>query len=516
MWKTWANAFFVVVHALVIGAGIVFVLFVLVHALPGLPTAAQKWDDILRTLAHWPLLLRNTVGVCGIAVAVAVGLAIPLAILAFRTDLRGRYAVIAVLLLGTCTPLYVSSTLLVSLVDLSRCRGSVIAAGLVYGVILTAPGSLLIGIGLRGVNASCEEAALLDASVGRVLRSISLPMANWSIAMAAVLVVFVSATDYFVTDMLQVRTFAEEVYTQYALAGTAGGPILASLPMVALFAGALTLVYVRRRPGSASEPGSTAFRRVLFSLGRWRGLCSAMVFGVLLLIAGLVWSPVANQIGSFAGFVEGCRVVGDELFTSAWTGCVGAFACAGLSIGIAWTMVRSGWQRWVAHAFVIGLLALPAPVVGITLVEIMNRPGLGGFIYDSPVMLVLAYVARFLPLAVLFVLPAVERVPIALEESARLEGARLFDVHRFVCWPLCWRDVRLAWFFLLAFSFGEVPCSVLVAPPGHITVGVRFFTLIHYGFYRDAAVICLLTVLTIMIPWLFLTCIERFLHEDSQ
>ncbi|MCH7884554.1 MAG: iron ABC transporter permease [Planctomycetes bacterium] len=514
--RFWTNSLFAVIHAAAIVAGLSIPAYLLAGALFGDGTASGKtFLDILPDVAHWPSLLGNTAAVCGIAAATAVGLGLILAPLLFRTDLPGRQAAIAILLMATCMPMYVTGTALLSVVGIARCQNSLIAAGLLYGVVLLAPATLLIGIGLRGVDPSCEEAAFLDAGAAKVVRHVSFPMARWSMLVAVLLVVFLAGTDYFLTDILQVRTFAEEVYTQYALRGTAQVPIMLSVPlMLALVAMGTTAFVCRPRPVSHTSTYERQ-RPGMFLLGRWRSICAMLVTGTLLALGGIPLGSIVRHVGSLGGFVEGCRAVLPEFVNSVWTCLVAASVCAALSIGIAWVAVRTRHVGWAARIFIVGLLAVPAPVVGITLIEMMNRPGLLGAIYDSPVMLIVGHVARFLPLAVLFMVPAVERVPRELEESARIDGCDSFALHRFVYWPLCFRDLRITWLLVLAFTFGETACSVLVAPPGWLTLSVRFFTLIHYGIYRDAAVVCILTVMAIMVPWFLLTRFERLFQENE-
>jgi iron(III) transport system permease protein len=505
-----ANTTFIAAHAVALAAAVGFSLFVFAAALFA-PRPGPSWVD---GFANWPSLLAHSAVVCTVAVAVAVCAALPVAVLAFRTDLRVRRVVVAALLLFTVIPMYVSAGLAASLVDLSRFRGSALMAGVLYGAILIAPCALLIGIGLRQAGAACEEAALLDTSPARALWHVSLPAAGWSIVIAAILALYVTATDYFVTDLLQVRTFAEEVYTSFALLGSAGGPIFVALPAVLMFGAALAIAQLRRGASTLPDADIAPAQPLVLRLGRAQAVFCTLALAFLLVLGGVSLHSLMRPIESLGSFWDGFRAVRAELWTSAWTSAAAAGACAGLSVGIAWMMSRSPVRRLTQFALV-ALLALPGPVLAIGLIQLLNRTGLPGLVYDSPAMLVIAYILRFLPLAVLIVLPSVYRVPPELEAAARLDGARWFDVHRLIYWPSARREVRLAWFFVFVFCFGEVACSVLVAPPGHLTAGVRFFTLIHYGFYRDCAVICVVNILLVMIPWLLIAFGERFLRETQ-
>ena len=76
---------------------------------------------------------------------------------------------------------------------------------------------LIVGAGLRAVEAEIEEDAATCASPLKVLWHVSIRRAAPAIAVAAVWIATIVMTEISVTDFFQVRTFAEEVYTQAAL-----------------------------------------------------------------------------------------------------------------------------------------------------------------------------------------------------------------------------------------------------------------------------------------------------------
>ena len=76
---------------------------------------------------------------------------------------------------------------------------------------------LIVGAGLRSVEAELEEDAALCASPAKVVWHVTLPRSLVAIIVAALWVAIVASAEISVTDFFQVRTFAEEVYTQSAL-----------------------------------------------------------------------------------------------------------------------------------------------------------------------------------------------------------------------------------------------------------------------------------------------------------
>jgi iron(III) transport system permease protein len=145
-------------------------------------------------------------------------------------------------------------------------------------------------------------------------------------------------------------------------------------------------------------------------------------------------------------------------------------------------------------------LAVPAPVIGISLISLLNRPGVAGWIYDSPLVIVAGYFVRFLPVAVLLLMPAVQRVPRELEQAARVDGCDWVAEHWHIRRPALLKDALVVWLIIVILCFAEVGATVLLAPPGWATASVRAFTLIHFGVYRDLAVLALLSVAFILLP----------------
>ena len=70
-------------------------------------------------------------------------------------------------------------------------------------------------------------------------------------------------------------------------------------------------------------------------------------------------------------------------------------------------------------------------------------------------------------------------------------------------------DAAIVWLVVAVLCFAEVGCTVLLAPPGWTTASVRAFTLMHFGVYRDLAVLALASVGCILLPWLVLVCLLK-------
>jgi len=497
-------------HVLVVLTLLVVPLSVVVQALYSLAhdADAAQLSEIVR-LTRWLTLLWNTVVVSGIALITAVLLGSIFGFLIARTNMPGARAFALVAVLGACMPVYVSTVFIFSVISLWSYAHSAVACGIMYGLIYSPLATVALAAVFRAADRDIEDQARLDASDLKVLPCVTLPHAAWGVAMIGLLIALLVAADHSLADILIVRTFAEEVYTQYALHGVAAGPALSSFPVMLILAALLILIQRRYRFFGEHSPWRFGVPPREFSLGRLRW----PAFFACLALAGVILTPPAvalmKRVGTHAQLFTTVHTLMTEVNRSFFLAAIGAAVVVIFAVGLAWGALRTRRLRWFIFAAIVIPLGLPAPVVGIGLIDLLNRPGPLGLLFDSSAILVIGYVARFLPVGVLLLIPAVQRVPIEQELAARVDGCTWFGVQRHVYWPAMLNAVAVVWLIILILCFGEVGAAVLLAPPGAPSASVRAATLIHFGVYRDLAVLALLSVAYITIPWLLLALLMR-------
>ena len=121
----------------------------------------------------------------------------------------------------------------------------------------------------------------------------------------------------------------------------------------------------------------------------------------------------------------------------------------------------------------------------------------------------ICYVELFIPVAVLLLCPAVRRIPPDLERAARVDGCGWMRLQRHVVWPGAAHDAAVTWLIVFVLCLGEVGCSMLLDPPKWTTASIRAFQLIHAGVYRDLAVLALLSIAAVIVPWSLLLALSR-------
>ena len=149
-----------------------------------------------------------------------------LALLLFRTDTWGRGLLLGVLGISAFVPLPLHATAwLGAFGNAGRMQAfgvQPLLVGRTGAAIIHALAALpwvvfLVGVGLRTVEPELEESAELEMPPSRVWFQVTLRRSLGAIAAAAVAVAVLTAGDMTVTDLLRVRTYAEEAYVQFTL-----------------------------------------------------------------------------------------------------------------------------------------------------------------------------------------------------------------------------------------------------------------------------------------------------------
>jgi iron(III) transport system permease protein len=394
---------------------------------------------------------------------------------------------------------------------------------------------LIVAAGLRAVEAEIEEDAATCAAPVQVLLHVSLPRAASSFVVAGLCIAVVATAEISVTDFFQVRTFAEEVYTQAALGALEAGsePILSArglwlglLLSTALAVGAIAIV-----GGQLSNYTEAPHRAAWVArLRAWRWPAAAGLWAIVLLVAGV---PLGNLIykaglrvdvstgNSNANLAEpqppryvrtwsaakvAERVVAapaefrGDLWLSARIGAAAATAALAIALPLAWTLRSVCRVPWLRLTVLALCLTVPGPLLGVGLIQVLNRPAgsplsLLAWLYDTNFAPWLAQTIRAVPLATLILWPALASVPQAMLDSATTEGCGALNQLFRIALPQRWPAVAAAWLVGLAIAIGELAATVLVIPPQKSSaISVRIFQLLHTGVDDRVAAISLVMV----------------------
>jgi iron(III) transport system permease protein len=507
------------------------------------PASWQAWSDTV------PALALNTLRLVGGTMVLALPAGVLGAILLYRTDLplRRFWRFLTVLALFVPLPLFASAWqatlgtggLLPSAAWTTPLLNdpAVKATGLAwkpwaYGLgaatwihaVAALPWVvLLVGHGLRWVEPELEEEALLSASPWRVLTRVTLPRTGAVIAAAALWVALQTVTEITITDMMQVRTFAEEVYFQFVVGDRAAlaRAVAINLP-VAVFVAVIVLARARRLQASVPALDHHARPPILLPLGAWRWPALLAVVLAAVVLAGvplmsLVWKAGAEG-GTFSAHVAGRNMFnaltgrGGLLVLRSICFAFGAgLATAGLALLACWFTLpsRIGWVALLLAALV---LALPGPILGLglkstisLLMDLEDKLGIDGFhparslLYLGPSPLPIFWVTmiRFFPFALAVLWPVVRVYPRELRDAAQVDGATPPREFFGIALPILAASVMQACLGVAVLSLGEISAGKLVETPGAQTFAHDLFNQMHYGVQDRLAALCLVLLLAV-------------------
>ena len=270
-------------------------------------------------------------------------------------------------------------------------------------------------------------------------------------------------------------------------------PLLLLCLVVATTAGLLLgdrLTVTRRSVGT---------RPVFFDA--WR--LPAQVAAVVVMTAALVL-PLAVLLREALTTRSLTRVLagsGAAIANSLVLAAAGASAVTAVAVWLGYGRSRADRRLGhVADVLCIVLFAVPSTVVGVGLIGVWNRPGPLGAAYGTVIMLLLAYLARFVPIAALALAAIVGSVPVSHEEAAAVSGAGWLRTMARIVVPQMRLGLAAVWVVVFVLAFGELGVSVLVAPPGETTLPIRIYTIIANTPSSHVAALALLQADVIFTP----------------
>ena len=493
----------------------------------------------------------NTLLLAAATSVIAVPLGTLLALLLARGSAVGRRFAILLLTVLLLMPLYLQSAawtagfgtqgwlaLITETLDrpmLAGWRGAI----WVHAMAAVPWVALIAAVGLWLAEPDIEEAALLDSALWQTTLYITLARAFPAIALALLWVVVMTAGEMTVTDIFQVRTYAEELYTGFALGDDLLRLNLRLLPLMLLLIVTVTVALVRVSRSIAPGATTVSSRSRTVQGRRWRMISGILLLALLLVIAGV---PLANliykagmdveQIGatrvrtwSSAKFVRLLLpLAGDYQQSAMWRfrgefgwslllGLIVATVSALSGLLSAWSGLRRPRLAVVFIVVAATLMSLPGPLLALGVIQLLNQEGIPLLIwlYDRTLFApVLVLCLRTFPWAYLICWAGLQTLPREQLESAAAEGAGSLHMLWRVVLPQRIPAVLAAWLAVLAISTGDLTASILVMPPGVMTVPISIFNLIHAGVDDVVAAYCLTALVGYaLLAGLILSCLRR-------
>ncbi len=484
----------------------------------------DAYRDLLNSRAQWRLM-AGSLGLAGLCTLVSTVCGLLLGILLGKTDLPCRGILTALFTLPLVLPPYV---LAVAWFHILGREGSVrswlgpavaeVTSDAFFGLagcvwVLSSvftPVIMLLTIAfLRCVNPRQEEAGRLVAPWPHVLLRVTVPAILPAVGAGALLVFILTLGEFGVPSFLRVPVFAVETLTRFAAFYDFRGATAAALPLIVLTLLALMVerFFLHRR--TAALQSARGFTPLIVPLGRYRKPCLVLIglgcfLGVLLPLLVLFGESLAPGAYSLALSHAGASLVRSLLYAGLGAS---ALTVTGFLLG---TLIH---ER--ASSFGVGLdsvtlflFALPGTVLGIGLILLWNRPATN-IIYQSALMLLLGWTARYSALTSRITVAALGQIPASMVEAARLAGAGWLRCIGQIVLPMARPGLVVAWLAAFLFCMRETGLSMLVYAPGRDTLPVRTFTLMANGAPELIAALCIIMVLGTVLPLSVLSLIWK-------
>lgn len=373
------------------------------------------------------------------------------------------------------------------------------AAVVVLSLILYPLSMLATEVALRRIDGRLEEAGLVHAAPGRVLRRITLPLAAPSLLAAGLVIFVLAVSDFGVPGLLRVRVYTTEVFTAFAAFYDFSRAMILAVPLLLLcltmaIAAAFLLVDSIGAPRRAA--GTPAIQ--LDRLGHPALAHAALVAAAALVVPLAILVRESMRAQSAWSVVAGSR---DAIVTSLVTAAAGATAVVAVAVWLGYARARAGRRLGLlADVVFVSAFAVPSTIVGVGLIALWNRPGPAGVVYGTVGMFLLAHLARFVPVAALVLAASVRYVSISQEEAAAAGGAAWLRTMWRIVLPQIRPGLAAAWAIAFVLAFGELGVSILVAPPGGATLPIRIYTIIANTPPSHVAALALLQTAVILAP----------------
>jgi iron(III) transport system permease protein len=142
-------------------------------------------------------------------------------------------------------------------------------------------------------------------------------------------------------------------------------------------------------------------------------------------------------------------------------------------------------------------LGLPGTVMAVGILLAFIRPPFQ--IYGTIWILLVAYVARFIPLAVRSANASLRQIDPSLEEAARITGAPWGRTIRSILLPMMRPGLLAAWLLVFIPALSELSATILLYSSGTETISVAIFRLRDLGQLEVISALSVFTIAVILV-----------------
>jgi len=369
-----------------------------------------------------------------------------------------------------------------------------------------------------------EAAHTLGAGRVAVFTRVALPLARPAIAVGVSLALLETLNDIGASEFLGVQSLTVSIYSTWVTRSNLAGAAQISLAMLLLVVALILLERHGRKRQRYANTRTTAPlrpRRLTGSVA-----VAAMALGWLPVVIGFVL-PALYLLTESIKYLHVTGQVSDQLMMSAINTVVIALAAtvitvaAGLTVAWAGRNLRdsTGFNPMRACTRIASLgYAVPGTVLAIGLLAplsavdgLLNRvigvftdhaPGL--ILMGSTGGLLIAYSLRFLAVSAGALEAGLARIPVSLEQAARLLGETGTGTLRRVHLPLLRQALAAGALLVFVDAMKELPATLLLRPMNFESLATWLYAEAARGTYEEGAIAALAIVVVGLLPVIWL------------
>lgn len=470
--------------------------------------------------AAWVRVLSNTVLIAILSTAAALLLGLISAYCIHRTDLpfaaKLKTLVLYPYIIPTCLTAIAWTILgnpivgwlkpIVPWINVYSITGVVFVEALYWYTFVF----LNVSATLVNLDTSLEESArMCGARPWQVFWHVTMPLLKQTLLASSLIVFSCVASSFAVPAIVggpgKVFVITTKIY-QLVKIGTPDAILQAmavSLPILLFAFGMIYFAEKRLSAQAYATLGGKATRKVTVALRQWRWPMFAFLFflsllafilpGITLILASFMQS-LGQWRFSLANYSH--VFVNPETYASVLNSfalaIVGACILTFMGFFISYYKMKSQYR---GRNLLVALSSLPFATPGtiLALAILFTLTGWPAF-----VLLLLAYVAKYLSHAIKVMTPAISTVHISLEEASLMCGASWFTTLRTIWLPVVKMAISSCLFLMIAPLFSELTMSIMLTNTDFPTIGTRLFHLQEYGSPNEASVLAVLILFLVI------------------
>ena len=367
-----------------------------------------------------------------------------------------------------------------------------------------------------------EAARVLGAHPFALARRITLPLARPAIAVGVALALLETLNDIGASEFLGVQTLTLAVFTTWLNRGSLAGAAQIACLMLLLVAALIALERYGRRGrtfATLTQQGARLSSRIVLSgPARWIATlsCALPVVVGFLLPAGYLFKETMRR-----GLLTGFDVA---LMRHALTTVGIASAATAITLVVGFAAVAA--LRYLRHPAIAACVniagigyAIPGTVLALgllspfvlvdegmnALARMFGNAGTGLLLAGSGAAVVIAYVIRFLAIAIGFAQAGFARIATEFDEIARMLGAGPGTLARTIHLPLARPAIWGAALLVFVDCLKELPATLLLRPLNVETLATYVYQYATRGSFEDGSLAALIIVAVGILPVIYIS-----------